>query len=302
MKRFFIGVVGAIAAAGVASPALAQAGGCTRESLKETAAQYRMAQETGRLIMHVRPMGEWVNYNENFELSSMSFGGVIATPQKVDWYRAFYDTVACSVYIESIITNPEHPYVLATMINRRGASVNSFDVIVSDQDDWLFNAEKTLYYAQREDWGVIPEAERNTRDELRAAADAYLDLFKDKSTVVPWGTPCARLEGSAYTGKGQPDDTCNAGVPENVDMIDRRYIIDPVVGSVAVFLRMGTNQRPDAHVFRVEKGKIRYVHTVTNCGDQENCGFGPFKDMLERNPNFYPNLDHVPVVTTPQDQ
>jgi hypothetical protein len=243
-----------------------------------------------------------VNYNENFELSSMSFGGVIATPQKVDWDRSFYDTATCTVYVESVITNPEHPYVLASWITARPplGQIGGFDVIVSDKDDWLFDAEKTLYYAQREDWTDIPEAQRNTREELRAAADAYLDLFKDKSVQVPWGTPCNRLEGSAYTGKGQPDDSCNVGVPDNIDMADRRYIIDPVVGAVAVFLRMGSNKRPDAHVFRIEGGKIRYVHTVTNCGTDENCGFGPFKDMLARNPDFYPNLDHVAVVARPQ--
>lgn len=310
MKRFAIGALGALAAITLASPALAQASapGCTRELLKEKADQYRAAQADGRAIMHMKPMGEWVNYYENYELSSMSFGGVIATPQKVDWDRSFYDTAQCSVYIESIITNPEHPYVLATLLRAGGGpgsgpgTISSFDVIVSDKDDWLFDASKTLYYAQREDWGLIPEAKRNTRQELQAAADAYLNLFKDKTVQVPWGTPCARLEGSAYTGKGQPTDSCNVGVPEGVEMADRRYVIDPAVGSVAVFLKMGKNARPDAHVFRIEDGKIRYVHTVTNCGTEENCGFGPFKDMLAKNPNFYPNLDHVAVVKTPQNQ
>jgi hypothetical protein len=305
MKSFVFGALGTIAALTVASPAMAQAT-CTRERLVEIADQYRAAQASGQVIMHVRPMGEWVNYNENFELSSMTFGGVIAKPRKVDWDRSFYDTASCLVYIESIITDPAEPYVLATMITARGSpgsgagTVASFDVITSSTKDWLFDASKTLYYAQREDWSEIPEAQRNTRDELRAAADAYLNLFKDKSVQVPWGTPCARLEGSAYTGKGQPDDSCAVGVPENIDMAERRYVIDPVVGSVAVFLRMGPNKRPDAHVFRIEGGKIRYVHTVTNCGTDENCGFGPFKDMLARNPNFYPNLDHVAVVTRPQ--
>ena len=305
MKLFVTGVLGALAAVTVASPAAAQAG-CSRERLAEIADQYRASQADGRAIMHMRPMGEWVNYNENFELSSMAFGGVISSPQKVDWDRSFYDTVTCTVYVESVITNPEHPYVLATMIRGSGAigspagTISGFDVIVADADDWLFNAEKTLYYAQREDWSDIPEAGRNTREQLRAAADAYLDLFKDKSVQVPWGTPCTRLEGSAYTGRGQPTDSCNVGVPENIDMADRRYIIDPVVGAVAVFLRMGPNRRPDAHVFRIEDGKIRYVHTVTNCGADENCGFGPFKEMLAQRPEFYPNLDHVAVVTRPQ--
>jgi hypothetical protein len=306
MKSFVIGALGAVAAVISASPAMAQAGGCSRERLKEIADQYRAAQADGRAIMHMMPMGEWVNYYENYELSSMTFGGVIASPQKVDWDRSFYDTVACQVYVESIITNPAHPYVLATMIRGTGSpgsppgTVGGFDVIVSDQGDWLFDASKTLYFAQREDWTDIPEAQRNTRDELRAAADAYLNLFKDKSVQVPWGTPCSRLEGSAYTGKGQPDDSCAVGVPDNIDMAERRYIIDPVVGSVAVFLKMGPNKRPDAHVFRIEGGKIRYVHTVTNCGTDENCGFGPFKDMLARNPTFYPNLDHIAVVSRPQ--
>ena len=309
MKRFVIGALGTLAAAAIASPAAAQGGpgpGCTRERLMEIADQYRASQADGRAIMHMKPMGEWVNYYENFELSSMSFGGVIASPQKVDWDRSFYDTVSCTVYVESIITNPEHPYVLATMIRGSGAigspigTISGFDVIVSDQDDWLFDAGKTLYYAEREDWSEIPEGRRNTRQELQAAADAYLDLFKDKSVQVPWGTPCARLEGSAYTGKGQPDDSCAVGVPENIEMAERRYVIDPVVGSVAVFLRMGPNRRPDAHVFRIEDGKLRYVHTVTNCGTDENCGFGPFKEMLASRPDFYPNLDHVAVVTRPQ--
>jgi len=306
MKRLVIGALGALAAAVIASPAAAQAGGCTRERLKEVADQYRAAQAEGNVIMNMRPMGEWVNYNENFELSSMTFGGVIATPRKVDWDRSFYDTVACQVYIESIITDPAHPYVLATIIRASGAigspvgTIAGIDAIVSDQDDWLFDASKTLYYAQREDWSEIPEARRNTRQELQADADAYLDLFKDKSVQVPWGTPCTRLEGSAYTGKGQPDDSCNVGVPENIEMAERRYVIDPVVGSVAVFLKMGPNKRPDAHVFRIEDGKIRYIHTITNCGTDENCGFGPFKDMVAKNPNFYPNLDHVAVVTRPQ--
>src|SRR5690606_22061500 len=115
MKQFVIGALGAVAAAAIASPAAAQAG-CTRERLAEIADQYRASQADGRAIMHMKPMGEWVNYYENFELSSMTFGGVIASPQKVDWDRSFYDTATCMVYVESIITNPELPYVLATMI------------------------------------------------------------------------------------------------------------------------------------------------------------------------------------------
>ena len=83
MKRFVIGALGALAAVAVASPAFAQAASCDRERLKIMADQYRAAQAAGSVIMNMRPMGEWVNYYENFELSSMTFGGVIASPQKL---------------------------------------------------------------------------------------------------------------------------------------------------------------------------------------------------------------------------
>ena len=122
-------------------------------------------------------------------------------------------------------------------------TVGGFDVIVTDQDDWLFNAEKTLYYAQREDWTDIPEAQRNTRQELQAAADAYLDLFKDKSVAGAVGHALRAAGGQRlHRRAASPTDSCNVGVPENIDMADRRYVIDPVVGSVAVFLRMGAEQ------------------------------------------------------------
>jgi hypothetical protein len=111
MKRFVLGALAAAAAIAAASPAMAQGGpGCSRERLVEIANQYRAAQADGRAIMHMIPMGEWVNYYENYELSSMAFGGVIASPQRVDWDRSFYDTANCSVFVESIITDPAHPF------------------------------------------------------------------------------------------------------------------------------------------------------------------------------------------------
>ena len=80
MKRFVIGALGALAAAAVASPAVAQGGELHPRAAQEIADQYRAAQASGSVIMNMRPMGEWVNYYENFELSSMTFGGVIAQP------------------------------------------------------------------------------------------------------------------------------------------------------------------------------------------------------------------------------
>ncbi|MEL1250299.1 hypothetical protein [Aurantiacibacter gilvus] len=265
-----------------ATPAMAQ-GACTREQLQGMADDWIEAIEQGTMM--TMQLGEWVDYNENFERSSL--GGFLHPAREVNWHMALLDTTSCKVFVEAVMKDAERPIVTATTFGSGFFGVGSFDNIVTDEGDWLFDAEATYEYARREDWGDIPEGERATREELIAAADAYLDLFNDPTVEVPWGTPCARLEGGVYTARGEPTDSCNVGVPEGVELTNRRYVVDPVKGAVNVFLEFGENRRPDSHTFRVENGAIRYIHTVTYC-EEDNCGFTPFAEMLANNPDMQP--------------
>jgi hypothetical protein len=55
-----------------------------------------------------------------------------------------------------------------------------------------------------------------------------------------------------------------------VNIANRRFIVDETIGSVAVFCTFGAGNAsggsgaPDTHLFRVENGKLRYVHTLTH--------------------------------------
>jgi hypothetical protein len=89
---------------------------------------------------------------------------------------------------------------------------------------------------------------------------------------VPWGTPCNRLEGGIYSGDGSPDDSCNVGVPSGMNISGRRFVVDEAMGAVVGLVRFGPNRIPDTHLFRLENGRIRYVHTLTVCGD-DGCRF-----------------------------
>ena len=283
MKRSLFAVAAASAAMTISSPAAAQ-GACSRELLQEISESWITAIEQGS--MFTMNLGEWVDYSENFKRSSL--GGFLDRPRDVAWHLSLLDTTSCKVFVEAVILDEERPMVLATQIGNGFFGVGPFNNIVTDEGDWLFDAEATYEYARRENWDVLPEGERATREELIAAADAYLDLFSDPTVEVPWGQPCARLEGGIYTGRGEPTDTCNVGVPEGVALIDREYVVDEAKGAVNVFLKFGEQQRPDSHTFRVEDGALRYVHTVTHCGEEENCGFPPFKQMLADNPGLQP--------------
>ena len=288
-KRWVAAILGGAAMVAISSPAAAQFGGgpCDRATLQTLADKYVQAQTEG-FPLRV-PVGNWVVYTENGALSTMS-QGVLSTELKIAWHRALLDEKQCKVYLEMIAPDADHPHVIAVQFNGFGGNGSNFLVIDTKPGDWLFDANYTLKYAQREDWSEIPPDKRETPEALKAAADAYLDYFKDKKVQVPWGTPCERLEGSAYTGKGTPQDSCNVGVPENIDMADRQYVIDPTIGAVDVMLKMGPHQRPDSHVFRIENGKIRFIHTVTNCGKDDNCGLGNFAEMLKKNPGMHPDL------------
>ncbi|MGX7895272.1 hypothetical protein [Tsuneonella sp. HG222] len=281
-KTLALGAIAAATAA-IATPAAAQnaGGSCERAMLQDMADKYIKGQTEG-LPLYL-PMGNWVVYRENGKLSTMS-QGVFSTALPIDFSRALLDTEQCKVFLEMVSHSGSKPYTLAVQFGARGGNGNNIEVVTATKGDWLFDAKYTYEYARREAWPEIPADRRNTRAELKAAADAYLDLFKDKTVQVPWGTPCHRLEGSIYTS----GESCNVGVPDNIDMVERQYVIDETIGAVDVMLKMGPGQRPDSHLFRIEDGKIRFIHTVTNCLGTDNCGFGSFDEMIAKRPELRP--------------
>lgn len=235
---------------------------CTREFLQDAVATYLAAQTAGdpSAFTHLTPIA---TYTENFAATDASTG-ILSSPLAIDHDRSLYDTTQCATYTELIVTDPSHPYVLGTQLWFSGAEVELMETLVTDEGDWLFNAADTLRYAEGEDWFEIPEADRDSREVIQAGGDAYLDIFNDKTVEVPWGEPCARLEGGVYTGSGQPTDSCAVGIPDGVELVNRRYVIDETVGAVDVFLNFGGEDGiPDSHEFRLEGGLLRFVHTIT---------------------------------------
>jgi hypothetical protein len=91
-------------------------------------------------------------------------------------------------------------------------------------------------------------------------------MFSDHFVEVPWGRPCARLEGGLYTNLAHdPDATCQAGIPPGVlYIINRDYVVDTDAGVINVFCRFGSSTgMPDSHTFRLVNGKLALVHTLS---------------------------------------
>jgi hypothetical protein len=169
------------------------------------------------------------------------------------------------------VTDAANPYVLGTRMRVNHDKIAEIEILWTTTGYWLFNAENYLKYSSAEDWSPIAAEDRDSRATLVGAANAYLDAFLEgKIDQVPWGFPCVRVEGGMYTGKGSPDDSCEVGVPAGVNIANRRFVVDEVIGSVVVYCTFGaggpngSSGAPDTHLFRIENGKLRYVHPLTH--------------------------------------
>ncbi|KAK4187077.1 hypothetical protein QBC35DRAFT_385836 [Podospora australis] len=248
---------------------------CNRTVLAEAADAYVAAQTAGSLDPLLKvAAGSWEYEENNKRVDAKK--GVLTKKLKIDHRRTIFDLVACATYTEIIAASPANPYVIGTQIRHdTEGRVTLVDTVASTTKSWLFDAKKTLEYALQEKWDPIPEGKRDSRDVIKAAGDAYMDMWSSATaaSLVPWGTPCARLEGGAYTGKGLPTDSCKQGIPSNSSQLPntrRRYVIDEAMGSVSILcVWEHMMYAADSHEFRLEDGKVRYIHTMTECGGQQ---------------------------------
>jgi hypothetical protein len=231
---------------------------CTRSMLQEAADSYVAAQADG-IYSNIKWLSSNVTYNENNKTADIT-KGILSQALTVAHNRSTLDTTQCATYTELIIVDTKNPTVSGTQMRFTGNNITKIESIITHKGDWAFNATAALTYATPENWGTIPVEKRDSRATIQAAADAYLDLFNNATVVVPWGNPCARLEGGMYLNTG----SCNVGVPSGIPMTNRRYVIDETVGTVDVMLMLdGAGGMPDSHEYRVEGGKLRYVHTMS---------------------------------------
>ena len=279
MMRYVIATA-ALMAAGVSMPVKAQAQAefapvvdrptCTRDELKRLTATYVEAQRGGDISR--LPLASNAHYLENMETVARG-DGLWNTALPIANAMSFHDDTRCKTFTEIIVTEGGHSYVIGTRMYVHAGQIIRIDSLVTDEGDWLYNANAYLRYTQQEDWRPLNQYQRTNPAEMIRGANAYLDGFADKFTDIPWGTPCARLEGGLYTNRdNDPNASCEIGMPAGVlYIVNRDYLIDEEMGVVNIYCRFGSSEdgMPDSHVFRFIDGKFRQIHTLSVDMDDE---------------------------------
>ncbi|KAF2799606.1 hypothetical protein K505DRAFT_332410 [Melanomma pulvis-pyrius CBS 109.77] len=259
LRPTFLGVLTAL----VAVVPSTLAADCTREGLLTAARSYLAAQISGKTTE--LKLSSNFTYQQNNKVSDIA-KGLLSTSYKIDLNRSTADLVACASYTMWISSSGSKPYVVGTQIRHRNnntAEIAMIDTIAATTGDLFFNAKDTQKYIAAEDWTSLPAASRPSRDVLKKAGDAYLDMWTDAKAAdtIPWGTNCERVEGSRLT------KPCGGQLPHGGSTKPngmRRYVIDEEMGSVDVLCQFDSlGNMPDSHEIRITDGKVKYVHTIT---------------------------------------
>ena len=207
---------------------------------------------------------KFTNYENNKTVDITT--GIMTRGFTVDHNRTIVDLLDCATYTEVVATvSQDHftKYVIGVQMRYSldDNTIYEMDSVVTTNGSWAFNGTSTLQRVKAENWNVLPQAKRSSRAELRRVADAYLDMWTNKSAIaaIPWGDGCKRVEGGNYY-------SCPAGIPTNNSQLPnshRRYVIDETVGSVDVIsVWEHLNDTIDSHEFRLESGKLHFVHAM----------------------------------------
>jgi hypothetical protein len=241
---------------------------CNREGLEAAVDSYLAAIAAGDYTL--MPLAQNAKYYENDHDAKQTYSGgkmtydkavpfgdgLWKTPLVVDFHRNLIDVQECATFTEIIISSSAKQYLNGARLKVIDNKISEVNVIVTQSGDWGFNAANYLKYSTREDWSELPVAGRRNREQLRSDAYAYFAYFNDDTAPAPWATPCARLEGGAYTGDGG----CDVGLPPGVNITPISYLADVDYGMVVVFIYFGG---ADSHWFRILPTGYRYIHTLT---------------------------------------
>ena len=138
-------------------PGFAQ-GNCTRADLKAAVDGYLAAQRGGN--PSALPLTASAKYIENTVETTLD-KSIVTSALKIDFNRSIFDATICETFTEVIVTDRTHPYVLGVRTKVANKRIAELETLVTDADDWLFNADNYLMYSPSENWSAIPAASRD---------------------------------------------------------------------------------------------------------------------------------------------
>jgi len=114
---------------------------CTRADLQTAADTYVEAQGAGDVSEMA--LADEAHFLENM-IEVGKGDGLWNTALPIALARSFLDSTRCKTFTEVIVTEGDHQYVIGTRLYVNDGKIMRVDSLVTDQGDWLFNANAYL--------------------------------------------------------------------------------------------------------------------------------------------------------------
>jgi hypothetical protein len=265
----------------------AQAQTCTRDGLKAIVANYFKAVETHNMsALETAPNLRITQNGSEIKLGE----GFFKTGGKSQFQRTLIDTERCGTLTQAVIDETPDPnapapggrggargagarggaqaaavdtgpaVILAVRLKVDRGKVSEIETIVNRQGELFFSPAGVLA-TKDHDWeGILPPAQRSTRQYMNDAANKYFSGFSPNPEVeAPFATPCDRWEGGVST----TTNTHNCS-PKGFNMTHthRRFPVADVEAGIAAGFVNFNGGLPDVHMFKIRNGKIEMIQAV----------------------------------------
>lgn len=250
------GAGGAAGAAGGAG-ASANAGDCTRDLLRGVIDIYfaAMAAHDPSSL----PQAASLKYTENTKQATLGQGLVWKTAGTVKFTRSLLDTERCGSVTEAVIPNSGTDTIFGLRLKLESQKITEVETIVVDPSTGFFPTPSGILNSKSDAWeDILPADQRNTREQLEAAATAYFASFGDSSVKPPYNMPCDRLENGLKTTQGD----CSSGVVAGLNQPAQRYPVSDLEAGITAGFILFAGADIDFHMFKLIGGKIRWINAV----------------------------------------
>jgi hypothetical protein len=243
---------------------------CTRELLDSTTDAYFTA-----LAAHdpsTLPLAATVKFTENGETLELG-EGLWLTAGALKHRHSALDTETCHAISQAVVPDGSMDIPLALRLKLVAGQLTEIETIAVRPGDYSVTSNTGALASSADSVGwedVVPEAERNTREEITGWMDKYFRMFPNGVCNV--SSACKRIENGGGNYNCNAGATCAAGQPgPGDDVMTPRLILADVERGLGIGFTMFQGTHTDMHLFKMSGDQVRGVSAIL--GQAGNAGW-----------------------------
>jgi hypothetical protein len=254
-------IISAAALLAFAAPARAQP--CSRDSLKAVIDTYFKAVESHNPSAIATAPNLRITEN-GAEIKPGE--GLFKTGGQTQLRRNVIDIERCGTVTQAVIDETidgvTMPVIIAVRLKVDRSRVSEIEQLITRKGGTMnFYDPPALLATKDQDWvGIVPPAQRSTREYMNEQANKYFDSFAaDPQNLPNFATPCHRWEGGVHTTAKSASCSPKGLVLTHTH---RRFPVTDLETGVTTAWVNFNQSLPDVHIFKIRSGKVEWIQAV----------------------------------------